>query len=77
MSGQPGFGFAPVMGAPRRGPRVVRLARCGLFWMVADELGWFPLLPADGNNVDDARQAAARRYKSAVVRVVEASEVGR
>jgi hypothetical protein len=55
----------------------VKLARCGLFWMVKDDLGWFPLLPSEGNGVDDARRAAARRYKAAVVRVVEASEVGR
>jgi len=77
MSGaQGGFGFAPSMGAPRRASKLVRIAACGLFWMVEAGEGWVPLGPAAAS-VDEAKAAAAKRFAASMVRVVSASEVGR
>jgi len=77
MSGaQAGFGFAPSLADPRRDSKIARIAHAGLFWMVEAGAGWSPLCSAV-ESLDEARRLAARRFAASLVRVVEATEVGR
>lgn len=69
---QSGFGFGPSFG-DRRAVRVVRIARCGLFWMVEDGSGWRPLVPAAQSEAD--AKAAAISAGAGLVRVVSDAEV--